>query len=61
MGNNFRDKEDILKAIDLALTGLLQMLDPKDVSEVAQALCEALVELNPNLILDKKENKNVKV
>lgn len=57
----YQPREDVLKAIDLALTGLMKMLDPKDVPAVSKALCEALVELNGNLILDEKENNNVKV
>ena len=59
MGNEesqYQSKEDLLKAIDLTLTGLLQMANPKDLYVITETLINALVELNPNLIVDKKEN-----
>lgn len=58
MGNNYQPKEDILKAIDLTLSSLLQMANPSEVPEIAQIVCEALIDLNNNLILDKKEKEN---
>jgi hypothetical protein len=55
MNQQHQPIDDILKTLDIALTGILQQANPRDVPQIAEKLCEALVELNNNLILDKKE------